>query len=420
MRFGEKEAVRLTNNHASDRCPRWSPDGRRIAYLSTEPGLPKVCITDCKGSQPLVLQATDPIPSDRGATLDWSPDGAEIAFIGDMGRAIRIVNVSAGTVHTLVDGELSDGCANHFNLCWKKADNLILVNSQSAASFYQQGIFHLNPKTRKVGRITLNSEDAAFLIAPVASPDGSRFAAPQYPGGDRPLRRIYLTTPDAAPQYCLVGDDVKVQMATRWSADGKLLAYSAAPEDRYHVYLVDSRDKESIQLTSGDYDDIEPDVYGSLDTVLSAINRASMDPQFRNLLGEKALGTAVPVASKKGATLERFQRALGTQWDKLSLADKKRTELAWRQLSENERAAVYRIYAEPREVRKEMAARLTIEERKQLFEQITPPAEVTKWVKSSCPWVNLNDLSEPDRLLLAWAEMTIRAIVNAAGMSQGH
>ena len=51
---GRKEAVRLTRNHATDRCPRWSPDGRRIAYLSTEAGLPKICITDYRGSRPTI------------------------------------------------------------------------------------------------------------------------------------------------------------------------------------------------------------------------------------------------------------------------------------------------------------------------------------------------------------------------------
>ena len=147
------------------------------------------------------MRATDPILSDRGATLDWSPDGAEIAFIGDNGRAIRAVNVKADTIRTLIDGEVSDGCAYHLHLCWKKADNLILVNSQSPATSHHQGIFLLNPKTRQVSRVMLHSGDSTFFYAPEASPDGSKFATPQAPGGDRPLRRIYLTTSDVTPQH---------------------------------------------------------------------------------------------------------------------------------------------------------------------------------------------------------------------------
>jgi hypothetical protein len=127
------------------------------------------------------------------------------------------------------------------------------------------------------------------------------------------------------------------------------------------------------------------------------------------------MGAASPETPKKGATLERFQRALGKRWDHLSLADRKKIELSWQQLSENERDAIYRMYATPDEV----LASLSPEERKQVSQQKPPAAEDAKWLKSSCPWINLNDLSTSDKLFLAWVEM-IRAIFAARMSNGGH
>ena len=42
--------MRLTDNHATDTAPRWSPDGRRIAYISDQKGQPKIFIIERQGN----------------------------------------------------------------------------------------------------------------------------------------------------------------------------------------------------------------------------------------------------------------------------------------------------------------------------------------------------------------------------------
>jgi hypothetical protein len=112
------------------------------------------------------------------------------------------------------------------------------------------------------------------------------------------------------------------------------------------------------------------------------------------------MGAASPATPKQGASLDRFQRALGQRWDKLSLADRKKVELAWQALSESERDAIYRMYAMPEQV----LASLTPAERKAVLQQKAPTPEDANRLKSSCPWINLNDLTISDRLLLGWME----------------
>ena len=262
---GKKDAVQLTSNHAGNRCPRWSPDGRQIAYLSTESPPRTICITDCFGARQSTLLETDPVTSDYGSPFDWSPNGEEIAFIGDEGRAIRVVNLKTRDVRNLVNGELQDGCSFHRSLCWRRSDGQILVNSQSPTSANHQGIFLLDPKTKRSTRLVMDAGESAHFIAPAVSADGKKIAVLRASNDGRPARDIFVAAGDGTDVSRLVGADLTYQWPMRWSSDGKYLAYSAATEGHSQVFLVDTRTKKSTAVPNGDGNDVDPDVYGDVD-----------------------------------------------------------------------------------------------------------------------------------------------------------
>ena len=71
------EPVRLTTNKKNDNQPRWSPDSKRIAFISAREEKPQIFLISPFGGEPEKL--TD---SKSGVqSFQWSPDGNRIAYV---------------------------------------------------------------------------------------------------------------------------------------------------------------------------------------------------------------------------------------------------------------------------------------------------------------------------------------------------
>ncbi|HDM35898.1 MAG TPA: hypothetical protein ENG09_01400 [Candidatus Syntrophoarchaeum butanivorans] len=77
----------LTNHPSYDDCPSWSPDGRKIAFITKRDGFSTVYVMDSNGRNPHPLNKK--IKAGPFAA-DWSPDGRKIAVCGDptFGKAL--------------------------------------------------------------------------------------------------------------------------------------------------------------------------------------------------------------------------------------------------------------------------------------------------------------------------------------------
>src|SRR5688572_698192 len=71
---GEQRA--LTTGARSDGSPRWSPDGGRLAFVSSEGGSPQLWVRWMASGESARLTNLAEGPSN----LAWSPDGRQIAF----------------------------------------------------------------------------------------------------------------------------------------------------------------------------------------------------------------------------------------------------------------------------------------------------------------------------------------------------
>ncbi|HUM00724.1 MAG TPA: PDZ domain-containing protein [Thermoanaerobaculia bacterium] len=76
-----------------ERSPVWSPDGKRVAYLSDATGEYEIYVRNQDGSGEPKRLTTDGAPWKYGP--EWSPDGKKLAY-GDRKHRLRILDVESG------------------------------------------------------------------------------------------------------------------------------------------------------------------------------------------------------------------------------------------------------------------------------------------------------------------------------------
>jgi Tol biopolymer transport system component len=82
----------LTRNPSIDQSPQWSPDGRRIAFVSDRDGDEEIYVMNRDGSGQRNLTHR-PSAADGEGGLSWSPDGRQIAFASDPRHAVSEIHV---------------------------------------------------------------------------------------------------------------------------------------------------------------------------------------------------------------------------------------------------------------------------------------------------------------------------------------
>jgi Tol biopolymer transport system component len=87
--------------------PQFSPDGRKLAYMSDRSGTMEIWVSDRDGSNPVQLTAV----GDAG-TPRWSPDGRSIAFDGRARgeRAVYVVSLLTGEARALTPDKDESVC----------------------------------------------------------------------------------------------------------------------------------------------------------------------------------------------------------------------------------------------------------------------------------------------------------------------
>jgi TolB protein len=95
---------RLTVGRFSDNLsPTFSPDGQRIAFVSTRSGLPQIYVMAADGTDQQLFAPFDYGVTGSSNAPEWSPDGRTVAFHRDVGGTLQIfvLEVRTRTVRQL-------------------------------------------------------------------------------------------------------------------------------------------------------------------------------------------------------------------------------------------------------------------------------------------------------------------------------
>ncbi len=78
MSLSTRGLRRITHDPANGMHPTWSPDGRRLAFMSWRNGRSEIFTARVDGTEP---QAVVTMPTGGAIDPRWSPDGLRIAFV---------------------------------------------------------------------------------------------------------------------------------------------------------------------------------------------------------------------------------------------------------------------------------------------------------------------------------------------------
>ncbi len=154
----EKGAVRnLTHSSdANDRYPAWSPDGKKVAYISDKSGEEEIWTVAQDGSSPPEQLTTGGNAQRYGVV--WSPDSSKIAFSDKNGK-VFVLTIGNKQLQMIVDAP--NGQIRDYD--WSPKGNFIAYSMSGKNNF--SSIYIWNAADNKNTRITpemFNANNPAF------------------------------------------------------------------------------------------------------------------------------------------------------------------------------------------------------------------------------------------------------------------
>jgi len=181
-------AVALTDSGADDTAPIWSPDGKRIAFVSKRDGNSEVYVMNADGSNPVNVTNH---PSDDW-TPAWSPDGTEIVF-----------------------SSMRDGNWELY-IAWANGSDPLRITNDPGAD-----------------------------LAPVWSPDGRRILFASNRDGDYDLYVMDRSGKNLKQLTNAPGSD----LSPAWSPDGRYIAFESMRAGRPQIFRIQADGSNPIDLT---------------------------------------------------------------------------------------------------------------------------------------------------------------------------
>jgi Tol biopolymer transport system component/serine/threonine protein kinase len=228
----------LTDHASGDLAPDWSPDGKEIVFLSKRGDKYQVWIMDSEGGSPrLLANHTVPVPlegwSNGAVAPRWSPDGRSIAFIAasDSGADLWVMDRDGSNARQIL------GSVLYFD--WYDNQRIVFVRRG------QNGLTQVHARNLASGEESLLLPDAAIELA--VSRDRSKllythaishfnmnlWVLPLRPGPTG------MPAPNGEPRQVTNGRSLWHVHKGTWSPDGKTIFYTQ-DADQGDIYTIEN------------------------------------------------------------------------------------------------------------------------------------------------------------------------------------
>ncbi|MCI0487280.1 MAG: S9 family peptidase [Blastocatellia bacterium] len=193
------QPLRLTTSSKNDNQPRWSPDGRLLAFISSREAKPQIfLISPFGGEAERLTESKSGVQS-----FEWSPDSRRIAYV-------------AGQEMTPAEEKKQ-----------KEKDDPQVVDKD----FKFSRIWLIDVETKKASELVKGDYVARD---PQWSPDGRRIAyttTPTPKADDGSLSDIWIIDVESGKQRKLIENEGP-DNSPRWSPDGRLIAFLSRDSEK--------------------------------------------------------------------------------------------------------------------------------------------------------------------------------------------
>jgi dipeptidyl aminopeptidase/acylaminoacyl peptidase len=244
-------AVKIAGTDTSEDRPRWSADGRQLAFVSNRDGGPQIWVIQAAGGEPKKLTAI----ATGASGVTWSPDGKWIAFVSDVFPACADEACNKRELQardaSKVQAHMADGLMFRHWTAWRQGtfSHLFLMPADASAPPRD-----LTPGAADVPPFSLGGpEDYAF------SPDSKELAFAKKTdkveavSTNSDIFTIELTAPGAQPKQITTAPGA--DGGPQYSPDGKYLSWRSQARagfeaDRWTLNLLDRAAGQRRVLTA--------------------------------------------------------------------------------------------------------------------------------------------------------------------------